>query len=1023
MFKYAFISSSLKPTAISESIFCNFLSETEQSLVVVKSEWLEVYSTSASSLALVLEIPINSQVSCIAKLPHQAGKNSLLILTESRNLFTLTYNESPKITSETSFSLIKKTQESAAKLAISSCNKIGLAYFQQSYLNIFTLENNKIIDSYDIGAHGDRLEDMKFLKDSTSIAFLYKVKEDRYKLKIGEMVASERRLIEKKCFEIEGKPSNLLSISQDTCCVFTCKKVIKFNLTGNVITKFDTDWENIVAASDAGNGNWIVSDNLNLYLAYLETGFESQRLGKFSSVNSICNMSNKKFFISSKTNDSKYIQISDDLIEDSYIQVLQFIPNIAPIIDFKINEEVNFRVLNMIACCGCDESGGIRLISKGVTVNIELEQEIANIQGIWTLKSKTGFDSHMFLSFSSSTQIFEISSYNITRCDYPGTESFSQSSLLIFQKADYIVQVTSSGIYVYLDNFTIVHSIEGLLISSVTYNKESTLAVALASQVLIVYSICLPYITEQSRFELASDVSCLHCYSKYLVISSWEECDLVLRDSTTMELVFKEPEKLSAPVKSVKFIDLGSKVYMIVGLRDGFLLFYTVRANQVFCKESSFKIGYQAILLEEIKTLNSFYVFAACDRPVILYYENEQFHLTNTNIKEVSYFSSFHTESLPFSLALSVRNKFFIVSMPELQEYSFQNYVKKYTIRRLALFNDKIIALALPKQGPASVRLFDSDKQEIDKLELLANETPNCVQIFNSMALVGISVSGWKSEHRVHTGRIILVNLVEDRLVLKKSYEFGQQVYNFVIFDCYLFTGFDLEIRIFNLSNQSLEDLEISKKIKVGLLLDVSQSTLAAASMLKGVDLYSFKPEVPSLDLTHKNYKISCATALKLISNEVIIVAESIGVISVLKANHASNILDVVSYFSIGMEVINSFKMNSFTTRNGKDVNVIFVTTKGRIGAIFNLDEQKFKVLKELEALVVGENLGKSFVMDRVESNSGPICFVKGDVVEMFLEYSPEKRMCLALEVSRKIDRSVNAGDVHDILLDMIKLP
>jgi DNA damage-binding protein 1 len=984
----------------------------------------------------LLEIPANAQISSVTRLVHSSGKDVLLVLTEARSLFTIFYNQSAKITSETKLALYKRNSDIPGKVIVSTCQKAGLACIQNGLYTLFFMEDGKIIESHENCTKGEYLIDMKFFKNSLNVAFLLKIKENEFKLKIFEVFFNEKRPVEKKIINVDSQPFKIISINFDTCCVFCKKGVMKYSLAQNRIVKKSYYLEEVTAACEAENLNWIVSDKKFLYLVNFEEDLECQVLGPCSSCCNLTYLGNKYFFLSSKVNDPKYIRVLDNLQQDSYIEVIQSLPNIAPIIDFKINEEVNLRVLNMIACCGCEETGGIRLISKGVTVNIELEQSIANIQGIWTLQLESEYDSWLFMSFPSTTKIFEISSFDINVRDFSEASSFNHPSLLVMHHKGQIVQVTSSGIYIYNKFFSLVTSLEVLSeeIVSVAFNGESSLVTVLNTQVLSVYSLNFTSnslkISEQSKLSLTSDISCLYSYQDYLCLSHWQACDLQVLSLSSLQIIFQEASKFTAPVKSMKMVELNSRKTLILGLRDGFLIFYQVRPGEEFIKESSFKIGYQGIRLDVMRTQESLYIFAACDRPVILYYENEQFHLTNTNIKEVSYFSSFHTESFPFSLALSVKNKFFIVSLPQLQEYSFQTYIKKFTVRRLVVFRELIIALVVDPQSLDSVRVFDNDKNEIDKLEMSPGETPICIQDWNSSVFIGASVKDLATGSSKLSGKVQVISIESlsqnrnSKLELLSTRFFEFAVYSFALTGCYLFIGFEREIRCYRLTDDyNFEDLNIRRKIKICLLLDVHNFVLAAASMIKTVDLYEFRPEQGSLELRFKNYKISCPTALKLVSAEVLVVAESNGVISVLKVNHSSKILDVVSGFCIGMEVVNAFRTNSIPTRSGKDLNIIFATTKGRIGVIFNLDEQKFKILKELEELIVLDQRDKSFTETMSPWETPPLIFVKGDVVEMFLDYPPEKRTCLALEISKKIEKSVAAADIHDILLDMVKLP
>lgn len=1027
MFKYSYISSSLKPSAISEAITAKFVRPDVLNLILSKAEWLEIYSISPTFLDLCFEIPLNSQIACISRLSLNSEKDAILILTESKHLLTIEYSNHPIVLSET---LIPTQQtgkiERDFKIALSDCQKVCLTYTEKDYLSLTFMHDCKITESNLIASRGDSLRDMKFLQNNLNVAMIYEVKKDEYRLKIYQVIVNEKRLEEKRCLSLEHRPQKLISGQNNTCFIFCTENIIKYSATFNTFSPFACDIKVTSAVCQVNNDNLLVSDDTYLYLVNITNEFSVQVLGKACITSDLCQISADTFFLSSKMNYSKFFRVLPELLEDSYIENIHTINNIAPLIDFKISEEVNLRVLDLIACSGCEETGGFRLISKGVTVNIELEQEIPNIQGIWTVSFSPPYDSLMFMSFGSMTKIFKIVDFSITSFIVPGKNNFSQPSLLIFQKDSYLVQVSTEGLYIYSKDFELLKEFNLFnLGSSITYSSYhgEFLAISLKDQTIIVLNLNLPEITECSRVNLENDISCLYIFCDTLIFGFWEVNNLVVYNIKTMNEVYKEQQGFSAAVRSVKIVQLKTKTKLIVGLRDGCLIFYQIKDGIQFFKESSLKIGYQGVLIDTMQAHNSVYVFIACDRPVVLHFENDQFHMTNISLKEVTFFSSFHTESFPHCIALSIKNKFLIVSLPQLQEYSFENYIKKYTIRKLALYEDKIIALAFLDKIRPIVGLYDSEKNEVDVYLLNSNEVPNCIVSEKKQIFVGISI--YNQADNTQVGKLLAFSVNNNKLVLKYFIDFQGPVLSFSVQDNYLFVGADKEISCYRINENSLQLLDNSQKICYPIVLEAQNNIIAAAGVFKSISLYSFSNE--KLLLTHRNYHISYTSSLKIISSDILIASEASGYIYIMQTNNRNNLLDIISLFYIGTEVINTIKLNTYPARHGKETNLIFVTSKGRIGVIFNLDEEKYKILKALEGLIVNEGgrscfFDKKMIKDEVRLRNVPV-FVQGDVVEIFMEFSPEKKVFFALNVGAEVGKIVEVNEILDILLEMIKIP
>eukprot|EP01052_Picozoa_sp_SAG31_P072725 SAG31_NODE_31717_length_365_cov_0.586466_1_plen_121_part_11 len=79
-------------------------------------------------------------------------------------------------------------------------------------------------------------------------------------------------------------------------------------------------------------------------------------------------------------------------------------------------------------------------------------------------------------------------------------------------------------------------------------------------------------------------------------------------------------------------------------------------------------LGTQPIVLEMFATNGTQHVFAACDRPTVIYSNNKKLLYSNVNKKEVNYVCPFHCADFPDSLAIATETDLAIGTVDEIQK-------------------------------------------------------------------------------------------------------------------------------------------------------------------------------------------------------------------------------------------------------------------------------------------------------------------------------------------------------------------
>lgn len=491
----------------------------------------------------------------------------------------------------------------------------------------------------------------------------------------------------------------------------------------------------------------------------------------------------------------------------------------------------------------------------------------------------------------------------------------------------------------------------------------------------------------------------------------------MLLEKSTGLLVFKENSGFSAAPKSIKFIESCFTEFIVFGLRDGVIVYYSIQDTSLHNKKSVM-IGYQAVLLEDFVFNSKKYLFAACDRPVFLYNENNSMHITDLSSNDISFSASFNTEAFPDCLAIASKTNFSVISFPELQQFSIKSYIKKLTLRRFAQLDDKFVVIAQSSTNISMLQLYDNEKNLLDTKDFPNTELLNCIHIQNSRIYIGIgSYTSQISENSAGKIQIFFVN--NEKLILLQEIQSNADVVNITGIPNHIIAGVHSEIHFFKVTENSLVLLDFSQKMSYIIILDSFDNLIAAADLFKSISVYT--PENNKLKLLYKNYTLEYITAIKFINKKLITVADTFGNILVLKAKK-NRILTPVSGISIGNEMVNVIKTLDFGSSESRQTRIIFATSKGRIGGIAEIKEKDYKILKALQECICGQNalIGDDLKKPKRDDLLVDInVFIQGDVTKTFLDLSQEKRSTLALLASEKLAEPVSAEYLGSLLFDL----
>ena len=126
--------------------------------------------------------------------------------------------------------------------------------------------------------------------------------------------------------------------------------------------------------------------------------------------------------------------------------------------------------------------------------------------------------------------------------------------------------------------------------------------------------------------------------------------------------------------RSVMFHVFGTQTHLLIGLGDGRLFNFHFNVANDTANTSTLSdlkrvtLGTQPIGLKRFRARDKEYVFAASDRPTVVYYNNGKVLYSNVNKSEVTTISSFNSSDFPDSLAIASEDAMSIGSIDEIQK-------------------------------------------------------------------------------------------------------------------------------------------------------------------------------------------------------------------------------------------------------------------------------------------------------------------------------------------------------------------
>ncbi|GKE24646.1 DNA damage-binding protein 1 isoform X2, partial [Tanacetum coccineum] len=313
----------------------------------------------------------------------------------------------------------------------------------------------------------------------------------------------------------------------------------------------------------------------------------------------------------------------------SYVEVLERYVNLGPIVDFCVVDLERQGQGQVVTCSGAFKDGSLRIVRNGIGIN---EQASVELQGTSEGKQKLRFHSLV------------------------GRRCLSHDAVHI-----QLVQVTSSSVRL-VSSITreLKHEWHAPADYSINVATANTTQVLLATRGghLVYLEIVDGLLVEKKHAQLEYDVSCLDInpigdnpnYSNLAAVGMWT--GISVRIFSLPDLTLKTEEHLGGEIipRSVLLCAFEGIPYLLCALGDGHLLNFLLNTTTgQLTDRKKVSLGTQPITLKTFSSKSTTHVFAASDRPTVIYSSNKKLLYSNVNLKEVSYMCPFNSAAFPDS--------------------------------------------------------------------------------------------------------------------------------------------------------------------------------------------------------------------------------------------------------------------------------------------------------------------------------------------------------------------------------------
>ncbi|KAM7270364.1 hypothetical protein ACFE04_029578 [Oxalis oulophora] len=1051
-----------KPTNVTHSCVGNFTGPQELNLIIAKCTRIEIHLLTSQGLQPMLDVPIYGRIATLELFrPHGEPQDLLFVATERYKFCVLQWDsESSELTTramgDVSDRIGRPTDNGQIGIIDPDCRLIGLHLYDGLFKVIPFDNKGQLKEAFNIRLEELQVLDIKFLYGCSkpTIVVLYQDNKDARHVKTYEVALKDKDFIEgpwsqnnldngaELLIPVPPPLNGVLIIGEETI-VYCSANVFKVIQIRPSITR-------AYGRVDADGSRYLLGDHagfLHLLVITHEkekvTGLKIESLGETSIASTISYLDNAIVFIGSSYGDSQLVKLNlQPDAKGSYVEVLERYVNLGPIVDFCVVDLERQGQGQVVTCSGAYKDGSLRIVRNGIGINEQASVELQGIKGMWSLRSSTDdpFDTFLVVSFISETRILAMNLEDeLEETEIEGFSSQVQTLFCHDAVHNQLVQVTSSSVR---------------LVSSTTrelrdeWNAPSeysiNVATANATQVLLatggghlVYlEIGDGKLLETKHAQLEYEISCLDINpigenpnsSQLAVVGMWTDISVRIFSLPDLNLVTKEQLGGEIIPRSVLLCTFEGISYLLCALGDGHLLNFQMNmGNGTLTDRKKVSLGTQPITLRTFSSKNATHVFAASDRPTVIYSSNRKLLYSNVNLKEVSHMCPFNSAAFPDSLAIAKEGELTIGTIDDIQKLHIRTIPLGEHARRIChQEQSRTFAICSLKSQSSA------EETEMHFIRLLDDQTFDIISTFSldtyeyGCSILSCSFSDDSNvyycvgtayvlpeENEPNKGRILVFSVEDGKLQLIAEKETKGAVYSLNAFNGKLLAGINQKIQLYKWMLRDDGTRELQSECGhhghiLALYVQTRGDFIVVGDLMKSISLLIYKHEEGAIEERARDYNANWMSAVEILDDDIYLGAEnSFNLFTVRKNSEGATDeergrLEVAGEYHLG-EFINRFRHGSLVMRLpdsevGQIPTVIFGTVNGVIGVIASLPHEQYLFLDKLQSSLrkVIKGVGglsheqwRSFNNEKktVEAKN----FLDGDLIESFLDLSRSK--------------------------------
>ncbi|XP_043699363.1 DNA damage-binding protein 1 isoform X2 [Telopea speciosissima] len=1047
-----------KPTNVTHSCVGNFTSPQELNLIIAKCTRIEIHLLTPLGLQPMLDVPIYGRIATLELFrPHGEAQDFLFIATERYKFCVLQWDTdtSELITramGDVSDRIGRPTDNGQIGIIDPDCRLIGLHLYDGLFKVIPFDNKGQLKEAFNIRLEELQVLDIKFLYGCSkpTIVVLYQDNKDARHVKTYEVALKDKDFVEGPWSQnnldngagllipVPMPLGGVIIIGEETI-VYCSASAFKAIPTRPSITR-------AYGRVDADGSRYLLSDHaglLHLLVITHErervTGLKIELLGETSIASTISYLDNAFVYVGSSYGDSQLIKLNlQPDAKGSYVEVLERYVNLGPIVDFCVVDLERQGQGQVVTCSGAYKDGSLRIVRNGIGINEQASVELQGIKGMWSLRSSTNdpYDTFLVVSFISETRILAMNSDDeLEETEIEGFYSQAQTLFCHDAVHNQLVQVTANSVrLVSSTSRELRHewtSPSGFSVNVATANATQVL-LATGGGHLVYLEIGDGTLTQVQHTQLEYEISCLDInpiadntnHSQLAAVGMWSDISVRIYSLPGLDLVTKEQLGGEIIPRSVLLCSFEGVSYLLCALGDGHLFNFLLNMNTgELTNRKKVSLGTQPITLRTFSSKSTTHVFAASDRPTVIYSSNKKLLYSNVNLKEVSHMCPFNSAAFPDSLAIAKEGELTIGTIDDIQKLHIRSIPLGEHARRICHQEQtRTFAICSVKYSQSSseesemhcVRLLDDQTFEFISMYPLDTYEYGCSILSCSFAddsnvyyCVGTAYV-IPDENEPSKGRILVFVVEDGKLQLIAEKETKGSVYSLNSFNGKLLAAINQKIQLYkwNLRDDGSRELQTESGHHghiLALFVQTRGDFIVVGDLMKSISLLLYKHEEGAIEERARDYNANWMSAVEILDDDIYLGAENNFNLFTVRKNSEGTTdeergrLEVVGEFHLG-EFINRFRHGSLVMRLpdsdvGQIPTVIFGTINGVIGVIASLPHDQYVFLEKLQSNLVKVIKGvgglsheqwRSFNNEKRTADAKN--FLDGDLIESFLD-------------------------------------